>query len=144
MIRQRRDRRETPSARTRRSAAPRAVAALAGLLALGACATSEPEAAAEAPDGVSIAETTRMRAEVLSIDVEAGQVQQYSLLTGEHQATWMVPGSPQVTCPLIWDSPEGERLVVTTAAENMSPEKQARYPAAGAMFVGELPIVETW
>lgn len=83
MIRQRRDRRETPSARTRRSAAPRAVAALAGLLALGACATSEPEAAAEAPDGVSIAETTRMRAEVLSIDVEAGQVMMRDLATGD-------------------------------------------------------------
>ena len=39
---------------------------------------------------------------------------------------------------------EGERLVVTTAAENMSPEKRSRYPAAGAMFVGELPPVEAW
>ena len=48
-----------------------------------------------------------------------------------------VSGSPQVTCPLLWDSPEGTRLVVTTAAENMSAEKLTEYPLAGAMFVSE-------
>ncbi|SFH81078.1 hypothetical protein [Albimonas pacifica] len=83
MIRQRRDRRETLPDRARRGRAARAAAALAGLLALGACATAEPEATEAAPDGVSIAETTRMRAEVLSVDVEAGQVMMRDLSTGD-------------------------------------------------------------
>ena len=69
--------------------------------------------------------------------VEAGEVHEYDLESGGHVATWRVPGSPQVTCPLMWDSPEGMRLVVTTAAENMSAEKLAEYPLAGAMFVSE-------
>ena len=69
--------------------------------------------------------------------VEAGEVHEYDLESGRHLATWRVPGSPQVTCPLLWDSPEGTRLVVTTAAENMSAEKLAEYPLGGAMFVSE-------
>jgi sugar lactone lactonase YvrE len=69
--------------------------------------------------------------------VEAGEVHEYDVSSGEHLATWLVPGSPQVTCPLIWKSPEGDRLVVTTAAENMSAEKRARYPLAGSMFVSD-------
>ena len=69
--------------------------------------------------------------------VEAGEVHEYDLESGDHLATWRVPGSPQVTCPLLWDSPEGTRLVVTTAAENMSAEKLTEYPLAGAMFVSE-------
>ena len=119
---------------------------------LDACALSEPELILDLthlemfPDGMTLA--AGGEGVVIAFynpnDVEAGEVHQYSLLSGEHQATWLVPGSPQVTCPLIWDSPEGERLVVTTAAENMSPEKRSRYPAAGAMFVGELPPVEAW
>ena len=58
------------------------MAALVGLLALGACATAEPEMV-EAPDGVSIAETTRMRAEVLSVDAAAGHVMMRDLATGD-------------------------------------------------------------
>lgn len=69
--------------------------------------------------------------------VEAGEVHEYDLPSGDRLATWRVPGSPQVTCPLLWQSPAGRRLVVTTAAENMSAEKRARYPRAGAMFVSE-------
>ena len=68
---------------------------------------------------------------------EAGEVHEYDIASGEQLATWLVPGSPQVTCPLIWKSPEGDRLVVTTAAENMSAEKLARYPRAGSMFVSD-------
>ena len=68
---------------------------------------------------------------------EAGEVREYDVSSGEHLATWLVPGSPQVTCPLIWKSPEGDRLVVTTAAENMSAEQRARYPQAGSMFVSD-------
>jgi len=69
--------------------------------------------------------------------VEAGEVHEYDLETGLQLAVWRVPGSPQVTCPLLWNSPEGTRLVVTTAAENMSEEKRAEYPLAGAMFVSD-------
>jgi len=68
---------------------------------------------------------------------EAGEVHEYDLATGSQLAVWRVPGSPQVTCPLLWNSPEGTRLVVTTAAENMSEEKRAEYPLAGAMFVSD-------
>ncbi|MDP7277376.1 MAG: SMP-30/gluconolactonase/LRE family protein [Planctomycetaceae bacterium] len=69
--------------------------------------------------------------------VEAGEVHEYDLVSGDRLATWLVPGSPQVTCPLLWQSPTGSRLVVTTAAENMSVEKRSQYPRAGAMFVSD-------
>ncbi|MDF2232487.1 hypothetical protein P2H44_07975 [Albimonas sp. CAU 1670] len=90
MIRLRRDHRETTSDRgrapRRRAATGRgalAVAGLAGLLALGACASPAPEAEVDVSDGVSIAETTRMRAEILSVDPSGGQIMMRDLATGE-------------------------------------------------------------
>lgn len=59
----------------------------AALLALAACApsqeTSGEAAAVDVSDGVSIAETTRMRAEVLSVDSAGGQIMMRDLATGE-------------------------------------------------------------
>ena len=84
MIRPRRDHSETMPAHARAPrGAARAAVALVGLLALGACAATEPGATLDAPDGVSVAETTRTRAEVLSVDMAAGQVMMRDLATGE-------------------------------------------------------------
>ncbi len=69
--------------------------------------------------------------------VDDGEVHEYDLKSGDLLTRWLVPGSPQVTCPLVWNSPEGDRLVVTTAAENMDADKKAAFPLAGAMFVSQ-------
>ena len=62
---------------------------------------------------------------------DQGHAKQFSLATGEVEAVWQVPESPQVTCPQVIETPDGMRLVLTTAAENMSPEKRAAHANAG-------------
>jgi sugar lactone lactonase YvrE len=70
-------------------------------------------------------------------DVPFGQARQYRLDTGAVEMVWRTPGSPRVTCPQ-WLRLRGEpRLVLTTAAEHMSPEQRNRHPRAGALFIGE-------
>jgi sugar lactone lactonase YvrE len=74
--------------------------------------------------------------------VEAGEARQYDLASGEVQAVWRTEGSPQVTCPQ-WLSLDGRvALVLTTAAERMPPERLARCPNAGALFIADTPWSE--
>lgn len=71
---------------------------------------------------------------------EFGEARQYRLADGQLEAVWQVPASPQVTCPQLieWD---GEiRLVLTTAVEHMSAERQAESSNAGCLFVGSTPF----
>jgi sugar lactone lactonase YvrE len=71
--------------------------------------------------------------------VEPGEARQYDLRSGEVQVVWRTEGSPQVTCPQ-WLSLEGRvALVLTTAVEHMSPERLARCPNAGALFIADTP-----
>ncbi|MEE3076419.1 MAG: SMP-30/gluconolactonase/LRE family protein, partial [Planctomycetota bacterium] len=55
---------------------------------------------------------------------------------------WEIPGSPQVTCPQLLRIGGEVKLVLTTAAENMSEEKMAEHPNAGCLFVGEIDVDE--
>ena len=68
---------------------------------------------------------------------EFGEVRQYSLATGEREFTWLVPGSPQVTCPQIIRLHNRLVLVVTTAVEHMPAERHSASPHAGSLFVAE-------
>jgi len=74
--------------------------------------------------------------------VEGGETRQYDLTTAELQVVWRTPGSPQVTCPQ-WVALDGKvALVLTTAVEHMSEERQARCPNAGALFIADTPWSE--
>ena len=91
-----------------------------------------PDGMVSTPDGQSV-----IIAFYNPHEVSHGEVRQYSLVTGQHQATWRVPGAPQVTCPLLWNYCEKVQLIVTTATENMSSEKRKRYPESGSFFVSQ-------
>jgi len=67
-------------------------------------------------------------------DAACGLVRQYALESGALECEWQLPGSPQVTCPLLVEYQGQVQLVVTTAAENMSAERLARYPQAGCFY----------
>ena len=68
---------------------------------------------------------------------EAGLAVRYDLLTGEALEEWATPGSPRVTCPCLFQSVDGVKLLLTTATEGMPAEMRARCPNAGALFLAE-------
>ncbi len=67
-------------------------------------------------------------------DAPDGVVRQYGLATGALECEWQLPGSPQVTCPLLLEYQGEVQLVATTAAENMSAERLALYPRSGCFY----------
>ena len=73
---------------------------------------------------------------------EMGHAKQFCLNTGELEQVWEIPGSPQVTCPQLLRIGGEVKLLLTTAAENMSEEKLAEHPNAGCLFVGEIDVDE--
>jgi sugar lactone lactonase YvrE len=67
-----------------------------------------------------------------------GETRQYSLLDGSLEAIWRTPQSPQATCPLLIEHPDGSvKLIITTAVEHMSASRQAASPQAGGLFIAE-------
>ncbi len=66
-----------------------------------------------------------------------GEARQYSIDSGELEAVWRTPGSPQVTCPRLIPFAGKVKLVLTTAVEHMSAERQADSPQAGSLFWGD-------
>ncbi|MFN3193288.1 MAG: SMP-30/gluconolactonase/LRE family protein [Aureliella sp.] len=69
---------------------------------------------------------------------EFGETRQYSLYNGELEHTWLTPGSPQATCPLLLEMKDGSvSLIITTAVEHMSSERRAQSPNAGGLFIAE-------
>jgi sugar lactone lactonase YvrE len=73
-------------------------------------------------------------------DVACGETRQYSIADGTLEQVWTSPGSPRVTCPRLVSTPNGIRLVVTTAVEHMTAEQIARYPNAGCLMWGATPF----
>jgi sugar lactone lactonase YvrE len=71
-----------------------------------------------------------------------GEARQYSIATGATEAIWRTPGSPQVTCPRLVSHEGKVRLVLTTAIEHMTAERQAEAPQAGCLFWGETAFTE--
>jgi sugar lactone lactonase YvrE len=73
-------------------------------------------------------------------DPACGEARLIDLETGRTDAIWRTPGSPQVTCPALVADAGRIRLVLTTAAENMTQARRARHPEAGALFWAETPF----
>lgn len=70
-------------------------------------------------------------------DAESGETRQYSIADGTLEAVWRTTGSPQATCPQLVETTEGIKLVMTTAVEHMSAERQQRHTNAGCLFIGD-------
>lgn len=67
-----------------------------------------------------------------------GETRQYSLLSGELEHTWRTPQSPQATCPLLLEMPNGSvKLIITTAVEFMPETRRGDSPDAGGLFIAE-------
>jgi sugar lactone lactonase YvrE len=67
----------------------------------------------------------------------AGRAVRFDLATSSPLEEWTTPGSPRVTCPLLVKRPDGVKLVLTTAAEGMSPALRAKSPNAGCLFIAD-------
>ena len=70
----------------------------------------------------------------------AGVAEQYRLDTGALLARWETPGSPRVTCPLLWHRRDAVKLVLTTATEGMPANLRAGSLHAGHLFVADTPL----
>lgn len=69
---------------------------------------------------------------------EHGETRQYSLYNGALEHTWLTPGSPQATCPLLIEWIDGTiKLVITTAVEHMASDRREGAPNAGGIFVAD-------
>ncbi len=69
---------------------------------------------------------------------EYGETRQYSLFTGELERIWQTPGSPQATCPLLLEMPDGSiKLIITTAVEHMPAERRKHSRNAGGIFIAD-------
>lgn len=64
-----------------------------------------------------------------------GETRQYSLLNGELEQVWRTPHSPQNTCPLLLEMPDGSiQLIITTAVEHMPVDRRENSSHAGGLF----------
>ena len=70
-------------------------------------------------------------------DAEFGEARQYSISDGALEAVWECPGAAQVTCPQLFRSDSGVKLVLTTAVEHLPPERLGHQPNAGCLFIGD-------
>ena len=71
---------------------------------------------------------------------EFGETRCYSLDSQTCEIVWQTPKSPQNTCPLLMELDGKIQLVITTAVEHMSADRQAESINAGALFLGETPF----
>lgn len=68
-----------------------------------------------------------------------GRALQGSLRDGRILREFRTPGAMQVTCPAWVDTQHGPQLVLTTAAEHLSPERKREQPNAGCLFFAPVP-----
>jgi len=111
-------------------------------------ALSEPEVVldlndvAAFPDGM--VGTTDGKHVVISFynpePAEFGETRCYALDSQTCEIIWQTPKSPQNTCPLLMEWDGKIQLVITTAVEHMSAERQAESINAGALFLAETPF----
>ena len=66
--------------------------------------------------------------------VPNGKAIRYDLTTSEAIEEWIVPGSPRVTCPLVYSWNGSRFLLLTTAVEGMDDETRMKAPNAGCLF----------
>ena len=70
---------------------------------------------------------------------EFGETRYYSLESKSCEILWQTPKSPQNTCPLLMEWEGRVQLLITTAVEHMSVERQSESNNAGALFIAETP-----
>src|ERR1019366_1914568 len=70
--------------------------------------------------------------------VADGVAQEIRLSDGEVLTEFVLPGSPRVTCPEVWELDGTTCVFFTTAIEGMPEETRAIAPEAGTIFVAEL------
>jgi sugar lactone lactonase YvrE len=70
-------------------------------------------------------------------DKTHGQARQYRIESGELEAVWHVPASPQVTCPQLVETNGRVQLILTTAVEHMTRQRQRACTNAGCLFIAE-------
>ncbi len=92
------------------------------------------------PDGMTI--TPDEQSAIISLynpnPAEFGETRQYNLLNGELEHIWRTPLSPQATCPLLLEMPDGSvKLIITTAVEHMPIDRRDQSPAAGGLFIAD-------
>ena len=94
------------------------------------------------PDGMII--TPDHQSVIIAIynpnDADYGEARQYGIASGQLEAVWKTPGAPQVTCPQLIAHQGAIQLVLTTAVEHMDPERRAKYPDLGSLFIGDTPF----
>ena len=71
---------------------------------------------------------------------EYGVARQFSLANGEVEAEWRCDQAPRVTCPLLLNTEDGVKLILTTATEVMESEMFESHPNSGCLFVGDTPF----
>jgi len=70
-----------------------------------------------------------------------GETRQYNLFSGELEQVWRTPHSPQNTCPLLLEMPDGSvKLIITTAVEHMPAERRGDARQAGGIFIADTPF----
>jgi L-arabinonolactonase len=70
--------------------------------------------------------------------VADGIAQEIRLSDGEVLTEFVLPGSPRVTCPEVWELDGATVIFFTTAIEGMSQETRAIAPEAGTIFMAAL------
>jgi sugar lactone lactonase YvrE len=70
--------------------------------------------------------------------VADGLAQEIRLSDGEVLTEFVLPGSPRVTCPEVWELDGATCVFFTTAIEGMPEETRAIAPHAGTIFVAAL------
>ncbi len=70
--------------------------------------------------------------------VADGIAQEIRLSDGEVLTEFVLPGSPRVTCPAVWELDSVTCIFFTTAVEGMPDETRAIAPEAGTIFMAAL------
>ena len=68
---------------------------------------------------------------------EYGETRQYRLSDGKVLRTWLTKNAPQATCPQLIEFDGKVHLVMTTAVEHMSVERQAESNQSGSLFIAK-------
>jgi sugar lactone lactonase YvrE len=74
--------------------------------------------------------------------VANGIAQEIRLSDGEVLTEFVLPGSPRVTCPAVWELDGATCIFFTTAIEGMPDETRAIAPEAGSIFMAALQAPE--
>lgn len=74
---------------------------------------------------------------------EYGVARQFNLASGAVEAEWRCDRAPRVTCPLLLNTNDGVKLILTTATEVMDSEMFESHPNSGCLFVGDTSFDST-